>query len=94
MHEDNSATIIGCEKGYSPAMRYLPRTQKIALGFIHEIITDECTEDPTCGTIRIVKAATDIHKGDCFTKELTPIKFQKAQDLIRVRRFTTRKDVI
>jgi hypothetical protein len=35
-HEDNTATIIAVQKGYSPALRHLPRTQRLSVGFVHE----------------------------------------------------------
>ena len=37
-YEDNAATITAIDKGYSPTLRYLPRTQRIALGFLHETL--------------------------------------------------------
>ena len=36
IHDDNSACIVSATKGYSPSMRYLPRTQRIAIGSAHE----------------------------------------------------------
>ena len=81
--EDNSATIVACEKGYSPSLRHIPRTQRIGLGFISEVVSQEATEEE--GDIRIVKADTAEHRGDCFTKELSPQKFEKATSLLRVQ---------
>jgi hypothetical protein len=79
--EDNAAAIASCEKGYSPAMRYLMRHHRISLGFIKECIDRPATS--IHGGIKIVKADTNIHKGDSFTKELTPAKFENAKKLMR-----------
>ena len=81
--EDNSATIVACEKGYSPSLRHIPRTQRIGLGFISEVVSQEATDEE--GDIRIVKADTAEHRGDCFTKELSPQKFATATSLLRVQ---------
>ena len=37
--EDNQGTEGAIEKGYSPALRHLPKTQKCCLDFLHEVIT-------------------------------------------------------
>ncbi len=34
--EDNSATIIAIQKGFSASLRHLPRTQRLSVGFAHE----------------------------------------------------------
>ena len=41
IQEDNSACIVAARKGYSPNMRYLRRTQRIAIGAVYDIITRE-----------------------------------------------------
>ena len=81
--EDNSATIVACEKGYSPSLRHMPRTQRCGLGFINEVIQEP--PSPLEGCISIEKVSTDEHRGDCFTKELVPAKFARAVELLRVR---------
>ena len=58
--EDNSATIAAIRKGYSPALRYLRRTQRIDIGFLHEIFEEH--------DVNIEKASTSKHRGDMFTK--------------------------
>ena len=81
IHEDNAACIIAVQKGYSPAMRYLTRTQRIALGFLHE--TTQQTQDiDKYGNINIIKTDTKEHKGDFFTKALTTADFQLARTRI------------
>ena len=81
IYEDNAAAIAAVEKGYSPTLRYLPRTQRIAVGFLKEILKpeeeDEC-EDLTSseGKVRLEKVETDKHKGDLMTKELPRAAFE------------------
>ena len=85
--EDNAACIIAVTKGYSPSLRHLKRTQRIALGHLHEIFfEDEHCDGPatTDGKFTLEKAATADHKGDLFTKELHPAQFNHALNLIRV----------
>ena len=70
VHENNSATIAAIAKGYSPALRYLRRTQRIDIGFLHEVFEmDENT---------LEKAATSDHRGDMFTKPLGQGNFVNA----------------
>ena len=37
VYEDNAACITSVTKGYSTAMRYIGRTQKVQLGFLHDV---------------------------------------------------------
>ena len=76
VHEDNSAAKQALEKGYSPAMRQLPRTQRVSIGAIHDVLSDEELQT------RIVLQPTATQKGDGFTKELNPMQFRRACDLI------------
>lgn len=85
--EDNNATIIAVNKGYSPAMRYLARTQRTALGLVHDVITEEL--NPGEGKISVLKADTVSHKGDMFTKELDPRAFLNALNMIRLTKIVT-----
>ena len=55
----------------------------IGLGFISEVVAEEPTAEE--GDIKIVKADTAEHRGDSFTKELSPQKFQSATSLLRVQ---------
>ncbi|MCP4901810.1 MAG: hypothetical protein GY906_33010, partial [bacterium] len=82
--EDNAAAIVAITKGYSPAMRHIPRTQRVSLGMLHEIFHDEPEEGE--GRIGLMNADTDEHRGDAFTKELDPQKFHAAIDMIRMKR--------
>lgn len=76
VHEDNAACIIAVAKGYSPAMRYLPRQTKVSLDFLHDTTTEE---NNPLGRIKVVKADTKIHKGDFFTKALSPNAFAEGK---------------
>jgi len=80
--EDNEATITSIRKGYSPAMRHLPRVHRISIGLLHEITTREETADD--GNVRVHKAATADHKGDLFTKELDRAKYEHALSMIQM----------
>ena len=82
--EDNAAAIIAITKGYSPTMRYLPRTQRVSLGMLNEIFSKEPEDNQ--GRVRLIKADTNDHRGDAFTKELESHKFARALELIRMSR--------
>ena len=84
VHEDNSSAIIALRKGYSPALRHLPRTQRICLGSLHEILFDSDEHDDKRGDIELVHAETSTHKGDLFTKEIAPKAFKEKIALLRV----------
>ena len=60
--EDNAACIIAVTKGSSPSLRHLKRTQRIALGHLHEIFFDEDEHHDgsatTDGKFTLEKAAT------------------------------------
>ncbi len=77
--EDNSAARIACTKGYSPAMRYLKRTQRVSLGFISDHINDADNH------MSIEQAPTATHRGDMFTKQLNLSDFAAAVDRIGMR---------
>ena len=74
LHEDNNATITVVASGYSQQLRYLERTHRVSLAFVHE----RCNE-PDCEMIRI---DSDLQKGDLFTKSLDKNKLDNACKLI------------
>ena len=78
--EDNSATISSIMKGYSPAMRSIPRTHRISLGLLKEAITTEPRDGE--GRVSLIKVATADHQGDLFTKEMEGPTFQRCLTLI------------
>ena len=95
VHEDNAATIVGITKGFSPSLRHLVRTQRVSLGFLHEIFIKNAkmkNEDKRDVELILKKAETSEHRGDLFTKELDPQKFQAALGLIGMRKIDLPKD--
>ena len=85
LYEDNNAAITAVNKGYSPNMRHIPRTQRTSIGLLHEIICDTESRDENSGTIDLIKVDTKIHKGDMFTKELEVRDFVEAVKRIGMR---------
>ena len=83
--EDNNATIIAVQKGYSPTLRHLQRSQRVSLGYVHEVVTGQ--DDTSDGNIELAKVDTSSQKGDSFTKYLTPKDFHKAMDIIGITNF-------
>jgi hypothetical protein len=82
-HEDNAACIIAVQKGYSPALRALPRTQRCAIGALRGIF-HEHEQRPDEGKCLLIKEPTETHKGDIFTKELQPHKFKVAVTMLKM----------
>jgi hypothetical protein len=70
--EDNTQCIAAVKKGYSPALRHLHRTERIALGVAHEQFFGENTN------FVLEYQASSLHKGDSFTKKLQPNAFEEA----------------
>ena len=70
--EDNTQCIAAVKKGYSAALRHLARTERIALGVAHEqFFADD-------SNFVLEYQASERHKGDVFTKKLTPAPFEHA----------------
>ena len=78
--EDNQACITSVIKGYSPAMRYLARTQRTSIGLLHEIFEEGLLDDLGGATLEYAQSET--HKGDQFTKELGVAGFRNALTMI------------
>ena len=72
--EDNSACISAITRGYSLALRYLKRTQRIDLGLFHEVLDDD--------SYHLEKVNTKFHKGDFVTKPLSLPAFREG--LVRI----------
>ena len=71
IYEDNAAYIIAVDKGYSPTLRYLRRTQRISISFLKEILRPGKEDDETDlteeeGTITLEKIKTAKHKRRCL----------------------------
>jgi len=84
--EDNSQAIIAAQKGYSPALRHLARHHRISVGFINEFFHPPETDQYTPV---IIYQETNEHKGDFMTKSLDRVKFQRALDMINLRKPNT-----
>ena len=56
LREDNAAALISANKGYSPAMRGLKHTQRVSIGYIHDVMY--APTEPGRGTIAVEKQAT------------------------------------
>ena len=71
---DNTQALAAVRRGYSKKLRFLERTQRIAIGSVHELIESEA--------IIVEYWNTATHRGDSFTKCLVPAKFLAARDLM------------
>jgi hypothetical protein len=67
--EGNTQCIQAAQTGYSPALRHLPRTERISVGVVNEIF-----ERSPLYELRYQETA--LHKGDMFTKRLEPAAFE------------------
>jgi hypothetical protein len=83
--EDNEAAITAARKGYSPAVRHLPRTQRIAISSVNEMFYDETMNNTESGELKLVYHETTTHKADVFTKDMPPKAFREKLDLLRAR---------
>ena len=77
LREDNQATIIVVEKGYSPKLRHISRTHKVNLSGLSELL-----DDPD---IKIEYVDTLEQLADIFTKALQPQKWYHALCLLGIR---------
>ena len=64
---DNTQCILAVERGYSKKLRFLERTHKCSIGAVHELINS--------GDLVVEYAPTLTHRGDGFTKALTPSNY-------------------
>jgi hypothetical protein len=80
--EDNNACVTFVEKGKSTSMKHFPRTQKVSIGMLHEMIQKEATEENK--KVGELKAKSEEHLGDVMTKELEVCKFEKAVEMLRI----------
>ena len=69
---DNSQAILAIQRGYSKKLRHLGRTQRVNLGFLHDVLEDE---EMRYG---VVHRPTAEMKADIFTKALAAPQFAKA----------------
>ena len=73
---DNSQAITAINKGYSKKLRYLQRCHRVALGALHELVTDPEMK------ITIEYVESKLQKGDIFTKAMSPASFTSARETI------------
>ena len=73
---DNLQTIQCVAKGYSKKLRHLPRTQRICLGVLHEMLADPDMR------VSMEHCPTLSMKADVFTKTLNGAKYRTALDMI------------
>jgi len=77
IHEDNQATILVVERGYSSKLRHITRTHKINLGSLSELLQDNGIK------LQYVESAKQA--ADIFTKALEPIKWPNATELLNIK---------
>ena len=77
---DNTQCILAVQRGYSKKLRFLERTHKCSIGAVHELINS--------GDLVVEYAPTLTHRGDGFTKALTPVKFLAAREMMGLVRNT------
>ena len=76
---DNTQAIQAIKNGYSKKLRYLPRTQRVSIGSLHEIWRDPAL------AMEVEYAPSAEHKGDFFTKELGAAMFKEARERVGMR---------
>ena len=72
--EDNQATIKVARKGYSARLRHVPRTHKVDLGSIREVLDGD--------NVKVEYCHTEYQAADIFTKALPPLKWDNAVALL------------
>ena len=83
--KDNAAALAAVAKEYSPNVRYIKRTQRVSIGFVHDVLNDDGKADSMRGRISAEKCPTEDQKGDLFTKSLPKVNFENALRRIRVK---------
>ena len=72
---DNTQAITAVHKGYSKKLKFLERTHRCAIGFVHELIES--------GQLCVEYSSTLTRRGDGFTKCLSPpSKFIEARKMM------------
>ena len=76
---DNTQALAAVANGYSKRLRFLERSHRCAIGFLHELVTDD---GHGFGTFSAEYAPTAEHRTDGLTKALVPAKFVLARDML------------
>ena len=71
---DNTQAITAVHKGYSKKLKFLERTHKCSIGFVHELIES--------GQLCVEYSLTLTHRADGITQCLTPSKFIEARRMM------------
>ena len=81
VHDDNSAMIRVVETGWNPTMRYLHRTHRVSVAWLHEQL------EPGRDGIELIYEDTNRMAADIFTKAFTNReKWEHAHELINAMR--------
>ena len=67
--EDNKGCLANMQSGYSAEMRYLLKTQRISVSFLHDVSQYGVHGE---NGINVQKIDTKVQRGDLLTKGLTP----------------------
>ena len=65
---------MAVERGYSQKLSFLERTHKCSIGAVHELINR--------GDLVVEYGPILTHRGDGFTKALTPVKLLAAREMM------------
>ena len=76
---DNTQALAAVAKGYSKRLRFLERSHRCSIGFLHELVTDE---DNEYGAFWAEYAPTLEHRADGLTKALVPAKVFLARQML------------
>jgi hypothetical protein len=76
--EDNAGTIAVIERGYSPQLRHLLKTQKVSIDLLHRIFFE-------LGLGELMKVETEKQAADVFTKAVPVSGWQNALDMLMIR---------
>ena len=79
--EDNSASIVAMQRGYSPKLRHhvrLHRSKRVHLGYLAEVFDEQNPQ------AHLVKASTKEQKGDILTKEMGGQRFEECKEMLGV----------
>ena len=85
VHEDNTQCISAVKRGYSTALKHLPRHCRMDLGFVNDVIAGVDEDGNKCYWSEIVHEPTATQKGDIFTKSLDRAKFLQGRQLLGMR---------
>ena len=90
IREDNNQVLSAARKGCSPALRHLARTQRVSLGFVHEVLHGP---DKVQG-LELVREESVTQKADFFTKQLQNNNFLKGRDMLNLKNLVDLPEVL